>query len=77
MGTKIAKAFSSYKSHPKLFLNFLLKVRHKNTFEIFEILKIEMLTFLFYFIYNIGPNGSENFQTLLLQIAFQQFSNLS
>ncbi len=44
MGTKIAKAYSSYKSQPKIFLNFLLRVAHKNTLGIFKILKMEILT---------------------------------
>ncbi len=47
MGANISKGYSSYKSHPKsfkLFLTFLPNGPHKNTFGIFEILKIEFLT---------------------------------
>ena len=72
MGSKLSKRHSSYKSEPKafkIFLNFLPNSPHKTVFGIFEILKIEILTNLFIFI-NMGPNGSENFKTLLhVQIA--------
>ncbi len=54
---------------------FLPNGPHKNTFGIFDILKIENLTNLFVFV-NMGPNGSENFKTLLLlQIAAKSFNS--
>ncbi len=65
----ISKRYSSYKSQRKvfkLFLNFLPIGPHKTKFRIFKILKIEILLILFAFV-NMGPNGSENFKTLLLQ----------
>ena len=46
MGAKISKRYFSYNSQPKgfkLFLNILPNGPHKNTFVIFEILKIEIL----------------------------------
>ena len=71
--TNRSRKFSS-----KNFLNFLLNGPDKTTLEIFEIFKIEILTIFFFVFVNMGPNGSENFQTLLLlQIAEKQFSNLS
>ncbi len=73
MAAKISKRYS-YKSQPKvfkLFLNFLPNGPHKNRWGIFEILKIEILTNFIRF--NMGPNGSENFKTLLLQIAAKSF----
>ena len=45
---KSSKRYSLYKSQPKVFkvlLNFLNNGPDKNTFEIFEILKIEILFF--------------------------------
>ncbi len=48
MGAKISKRYSSYKSQSmvfKRFLNFLPNGPHKTTYGIFEILKIEILTF--------------------------------
>ncbi len=56
MGAKNSKCSSSDKSQPKvfeLFLNLLPNGPHKYTFGIFEILKIEILTFFFVFL-NIG-----------------------
>ncbi len=61
VGAKISKRYS-YKSQwnvSKLVLNFLLKGPHKNTFGVFEILKIEHLTIFFCVFVNIGPRGSE------------------
>ena len=52
MGAKSSKPYSSYKSQPKalkLFVNFLPNGPHKNTFGIFEILKIEILMIFFPF----------------------------
>ncbi len=71
-----AKRYSSYKSHPeviKLFLKFLPNGPHKTAFGSFEILKIEILMILFFVFANMGPNGSENFKTLLLQSATESF----
>ena len=67
--------FSSYKSQLKafkLFLNFLPNGSHKTAFGIFEIMKIEILTFFFFVFVTMRPNGSENL-TLLLQIATESF----
>ncbi len=64
----MSKRYSSYKSQPKvfkLFLNFLPKGPHKTMFGIFEILKIEILTFVFVFL-NMRPYGSKHFKALLL-----------
>ena len=52
MGVKISKLYFSYKSQPKafrLFLTFLPNGPHKTTSEIFEILKIEILTNFIHF----------------------------
>ncbi len=51
MRAKISKRYTSYKSQEKTFkpfLNFLHNGPHKTTFGIFEILKIEILTDLFF-----------------------------
>ncbi len=56
MGAKISKRYS-YKSQPnafELFLNFLPNGPHKTAFGIFEISKIEILTFFFYLQTNLG-----------------------
>ena len=53
-------------SMSELFLNFLPNSPHKTAFGIFDILKIKILM-------NMGPNGSANFKTLLLQIAAKSF----
>ena len=75
MGSKISKRYS-YKLQPKVFkrfLIFLLNSPHKTIFRIFEILKTENLTMFVVFV-NMGPNGSEDFNTLLiLQIADKFF----
>ncbi len=66
MGVKSLKRYSSYKSQPKvckLFLNFLPNGPHKTTFGIFEILKIEILKQILLVSVNMGPNGSESFNT--------------
>ena len=58
MGVKISTRYSSYKSQLKVFkllLNFLPNGPHKITFEIFEILKIEMLMIFFFVFHNMGP----------------------
>ncbi len=58
----------------KPFLKFLPHGPHKNTFGIFEILKIEILIIFFFFFINVGPNARVNFKTLLLlQIAAKSF----
>ncbi len=78
---KILKRYSSHKSQPKvfkLFLDFLPKGRHKITFGIFEILKIEILTiFVFVFVKlhrTWNPVVAKNFKALLLlQIEDENF----
>ena len=74
IGGKISKRYSSYKFQLKFFrhlLNFVLNGPHKITFGIFLNLKIEIFTIFFI---NMGSNGSENFQTLLLlQITAKHF----
>ena len=72
VGVEISKCYS-YKSQPKIFKllpNFLLNGPPKITFEIFEVLKIEILTFFFHF----RLHGGENLQNIpLLQIAAEHF----
>ncbi len=56
------------------FLNFLLIVPHKTTLEIFEILKIEILTIIFSFSLTWDPTGANISKTLLLlQVAAESF----
>ena len=75
MGAQILKRYSSYKTQAfQLFLNFLPNGPQKTMFEIFEILKIEILTDFFSVFVNMGRNASENFKTLLLlQITAKSF----
>ncbi len=57
-------------------LNFLQQDPPKNTFGIFEILKIEIIMIFFFVFVNMRPKGSENFKMLpLLQIAGRTFQN--
>ena len=51
--------YKSQSKFVKLLMNFLLK--------------IEILTIFFSIFVNVGPNGSENFKTLVLQIATKSF----
>ena len=82
MGAQISKGYSSYNSQPKafkLFLNFLPNGPHKNTFGIFEILKIEMLMF-FFFSFSltrdpIGAKISKRYSYKSQLKAFQLFLN--
>ena len=63
MGAKISKSYSSYKSQPKDFVNFLLNDPHKSTFGILKILKLKFLTiFVFPFREQGGAWENATFQ---------------
>ncbi len=61
MGAKTSKRYSYLQIAAegfKLFLNFLPNGPHKPAFKIFEILKIEILTFFFRKITNVIPSAA-------------------
>ncbi len=58
----------------QFFLNSLPIGPHKTMFGIYEMLKIKILTILFFHFVNMAPSGNENFKALLLiQIAGKSF----
>ncbi len=66
-----------YKSQPKfikLFLNYLINGPHKKkSFGFLKTLKVEILTTFSLVFVNMGPYASEQYKTLLLQIADKSF----
>ena len=69
-----AKSFQTFPEFSSL--NTKINGPHKAMLGIFEILKIEILTnflIVFFNMFNMGPYGSKNFKTLLLQITAKSF----
>ena len=74
-GSQNFKTLSLLQIEAESFQTFLIfpNCPHKNTFGIFTLLKIEILTIFFFVFLNMGPYGCHNFKTILRQITAESF----